>query len=108
MSDSESHALPSEIAGYRIIKMLGEGGMSVVYAAMPSQPKRMVALKVLKGTSFLRPCSDDSSRKWRFSAVATPGIAQVYDAGTRTTAVGKALLRHGEHSRWPGTRCLSA
>ena len=52
VSDSESHALPSEIAGYRIIKMLGEGGMSVVYAAMQSQPKRMVALKVLKGTSF--------------------------------------------------------
>ena len=83
MSDSESHALPSEIAGYRIIKMLGEGGMSVVYAAMQSQPKRMVALKVLKGTSF--PPSVLRRFKQEVEILGKlrhPGIAQVYDAGT--------------------------
>ena len=31
--------LPSDIAGYRIVRLLGEGGMSVVYAAMQKQPK---------------------------------------------------------------------
>ena len=42
-TDSQPN-LPSEIAGYRIVRLLGEGGMSVVYAAMQKQPKRMVAL----------------------------------------------------------------
>ena len=78
-----NHALPSEIAGYRIIKMLGEGGMSVVYAAMQSQPKRMVALKVLKGTSF--PPSVLRRFKQEVEILGKlrhPGIARVYDAGT--------------------------
>ncbi|MCH2149064.1 MAG: protein kinase [Phycisphaerales bacterium] len=105
MSDSESHALPSEIAGYRIVSMLGEGGMSVVYAAMQSQPKRMVALKVLKGTSF--PPSVLRRFKQEVEILGKlrhPGIAQVYDAGTWDDGSGAKPYFVMEHI--PGGREL--
>ena len=37
----------SEIAGYRIERLLGRGGMSVVYLAEHLRLKRKVALKLL-------------------------------------------------------------
>lgn len=80
---SKNPPIPSDIAGYSVTRMLGEGGMSVVYAAMQREPKRLVALKVLKGTSF----SPISLRRFKreieiLGKLRHPGIAQVYDAGT--------------------------
>tara|TARA_B100001059_G_scaffold229238_1_gene261544 strand:- start:11750 stop:13762 length:2013 start_codon:yes stop_codon:yes gene_type:complete len=80
---SKNPPIPSEIAGYSVTRMLGEGGMSVVYAAMQREPKRLVALKVLKGTSF----PPISLRRFKreieiLGKLRHPGIAQVYDAGT--------------------------
>ncbi len=37
----------SKIAGYRIERLLGRGGMSVVYLAVQVAPRRQVALKLL-------------------------------------------------------------
>ena len=105
MADIESHALPSEIAGYRIVRMLGEGGMSVVYAAMQAEPKRMVALKVLKGTSF--PPSVLRRFKQEVEILGKlrhPGIAQVYDAGTWDDGSGAKPYFVMEHV--PGGREL--
>ncbi|MDG2292689.1 MAG: WD40 repeat domain-containing serine/threonine protein kinase [Phycisphaerales bacterium] len=83
MADTEHPPIPSEIAGYQVVRMLGEGGMSVVYAAMQQQPRRLVAIKVLKGSTF--PPSILRRFKQEVEILGKlrhPGIAQVYDAGT--------------------------
>ncbi len=74
------HATP-EIAGYRVIRLLGEGGMGVVYEAEQERPNRRVALKLIR-PGFVTP-----SIKRRFEREADalgrlkhPGIAQVYEA----------------------------
>ena len=70
------------VGEYRILGVLGEGGMGVVYRAVQSSPSRDVALKVI---DVLR--ADDEIEK-RFKAEAEiqgrlqhPGIVQVYEAG---------------------------
>ena len=86
-SSTPNAPLPREIAGYAITRMLGEGGMSVVYAAMQREPKRLVALKVLKGASFPPSALRRFKREVEIlGKLRHPGIAQVYDAGTWTTA----------------------
>jgi tetratricopeptide (TPR) repeat protein/predicted Ser/Thr protein kinase len=70
------------IARYRVARLLGEGGMGTVYEAEQDNPRRTVALKVL------RPGLASESLLKRFAQEAQilgrlhhPGIAQVYDAG---------------------------
>ena len=37
------------VGGYHIIRKIGEGGMGIVYEAEQQQPRRLVALKVMRG-----------------------------------------------------------
>ena len=68
------------IPGYRITRILGEGGMGTVYGAEQDAPRRQVAIKVLQGRS--------GSALARFKAEAEimarldhVGIARVLEAG---------------------------
>jgi tetratricopeptide (TPR) repeat protein/predicted Ser/Thr protein kinase len=80
---------PASIGGYRILALLGEGGMGTVYQAEQKNPHRIVALKVIKpGVS-----SDQLLRRFEQEAEALgrlqhPGIAQIYEAGTAETPFG--------------------
>jgi WD40 repeat protein/predicted Ser/Thr protein kinase len=69
-----------EVPGYRIGKLLGEGGMGTVYAAEQDEPRRRVAIKILHARS--------QSALARFEIEAAvmakldhPGIARVLEAG---------------------------
>src|SRR5579872_7168202 len=42
------HWFPGNIGHYRILRMVGEGGMGAVYEAEQEQPRRIVALKIIK------------------------------------------------------------
>ena len=45
--------LPDRIGEFRIVRRLGAGGMGIVYEAEQQQPKRPVALKVIRGGAYV-------------------------------------------------------
>jgi len=80
---------PRTIGRYKILRVIGEGGMGIVYEAEQEQPQRKVALKIIK------PGLSDSEVLRRFEQEALalgrlqhPGIAQIYEAGTADTGLG--------------------
>jgi tetratricopeptide (TPR) repeat protein/predicted Ser/Thr protein kinase len=80
---------PTTFGHYRIVKVLGEGGMGTVYEAEQDQPRRRVALKVIKpglaGPELLRRFALEADALGRLQH---PGIAQIYEAGTAQTPFG--------------------
>jgi tetratricopeptide (TPR) repeat protein/tRNA A-37 threonylcarbamoyl transferase component Bud32 len=77
---------PANIGHYRVLRLLGEGGMGAVYEAEQENPRRIVALKVIKP----RLVSPELLRRFEHEARALgrlqhPGIAQIYEAGTAET-----------------------
>ena len=80
---------PAAIGRYRIVRLLGEGGMGTVYEAEQEEPRRRVALKVIK----LGLASPDRLRRFRRESQALarlqhPGIAQIYESTTADTGFG--------------------
>jgi serine/threonine protein kinase/tetratricopeptide (TPR) repeat protein len=82
-------SLPERIAGFRIQRVLGVGGMGVVYVAEQDRPHRTVALKVIKPglatPSILRRFEHEAEVLGRLHH---PGIAQVYEADTAEGPLG--------------------
>ena len=69
-----------EIGPYRILGLLGEGGMGRVYLAQQVHPQRQVALKVVRGLSTA--VVDRMRREIEVLAqLEHPGIARLYAAG---------------------------
>ena len=67
---------------YRIDRLLGEGGMGVVYAAFDQRLDRQVALKMLRAGSTDPQSRDRLWREARAAAsVSHPNICQIYDVG---------------------------
>ncbi|HEX4006073.1 MAG TPA: tetratricopeptide repeat protein [Acidobacteriaceae bacterium] len=83
-------ALPEAIGRYRILRLLGEGGMGSVYEAEQESPQRTVALKVIRAGfatgEMLRRFENETQALGRLQH---PGIAQIYDAGAVDTPLGK-------------------
>jgi len=78
----ESSNLPRQIGGYEIQRLLGSGGMATVYAALQKQPRRTVALKVMRGATDARSALHRFKREIEIlGRLRHPYIAQVYDAG---------------------------
>ncbi len=72
------------IAGYEIVRVIGEGGMGVVYEAVQHAPvHRRVALKVIRaGLASERIVARFASEGQTLARMTHPCVAQVYDAGT--------------------------
>ena len=74
---------------YRIIRLIGQGGMGAVYEAEQDNPRRAVALKVLKPGLTTPELQRRFERESQVLArLQHPGIAQIYEAGTADTGVG--------------------
>src|SRR5262245_21393750 len=67
---------------YRVVRVLGEGGMGAVYEAEQDNPRRPVALKVIRpglvSPALLKRFSQEAHILGR---LRHPGIAQIYEAG---------------------------
>lgn len=69
---------------YRLIRLLGEGGMGAVWEAEQTQPvRRRVALKLVKpGMDSANVLRRFDTERQTLSMMDHPGIAKVFDAGT--------------------------
>jgi len=84
VSAGESSSAPQiRIGSYTVIQRLGEGGMGVVYEAMQENPRRAVALKIIRGGALV---DDHAVRMFQREAqvlgrLKHPGIAAIYESG---------------------------
>jgi serine/threonine protein kinase/tetratricopeptide (TPR) repeat protein len=83
------HTHPEKIGGYRILGLLGEGGMGVVYLAEQDNPRRLVALKVIAAGHATRQMLKRFEHESHIlGRLHHPGIAQIYEAGTHDDGHG--------------------
>ena len=74
---------PKSLGGYRILEMLGAGGMGVVYRAKQDSPSREVALKVLAPQGWMPEARRRFQREVELLArLQHSNIAQIHSAGT--------------------------
>jgi len=73
-----------QIGRYKLLSVLGEGGMGIVYLAEQKHPiRRQVALKVIKpGMDSKRVIARFEAERQALALLDHPNIAHVYDAGT--------------------------
>jgi non-specific serine/threonine protein kinase/serine/threonine-protein kinase len=75
---------------YRILRLIGEGGMGVVYEAEEEHSRRRVALKIIKpGLANLELLRRFEHESVALGRLQHPGIAQIYEAGTSDTGYGR-------------------
>lgn len=110
MPEAENReVLPTQIGPFQIERIIGRGGMGVVYLANQTNPRREVALKVL------RDGASTSSLRTRFSREVSalgrlehPGIARIYEAGSTPTPTGEIAYFAMEYIRGPRITDFSA
>jgi WD40 repeat protein/predicted Ser/Thr protein kinase len=75
------HSPVQTIGRYRVVRVLGEGGMGTVYEAEQDNPRRTVALKVIRAGMASEYLLKRFAREAQIlGRLHHPGIAQVYDA----------------------------
>lgn len=89
LSTQVSTTLPERIGNYKIVKQIGCGGMGDVFEATQDNPKRTVAIKMIR----IGVASDAMLKRFEHEAhvlglLQHPGIAQIYEAGTADTGHG--------------------
>jgi serine/threonine-protein kinase len=75
--------IPSQLGPYRLVRLLGEGGMGVVYLAQRTDLKSEVAIKILRD-AWLSPARRErfASEQRMLAQLNHPSIARLYDADT--------------------------
>ncbi|MBK8913177.1 MAG: protein kinase [Phycisphaerales bacterium] len=109
---SAEESVPESIGRYRVIRKIGEGGMGAVYEAEQENPRRRVAIKLLRHAAGSRRLVQRFRQESEIlGRLRHPGIAQILEASSsgegRETCpyfvmelvTGRGLLEHvREHS----------
>ncbi len=89
-------------AEYELLKVLGEGGMGIVYDARQTSIDRNVALKMIKG-----PAAESDKQKAKFLAEAVvtgdldhPNIVPIYDVGKNSTGALFYSMKKVQGTPW--------
>lgn len=81
-SEDDEDPIPERIGDFSILKVLGEGGMGIVYEAVQDSPKRHVALKVIRQRSLHSKIRKRFEREADILArLNHPSIATIYESG---------------------------
>ena len=107
-----SDRVPEYLGRYRVQRMLGKGGMGVVYLASQTNPDREVAVKVLRSDSGARGSRGLRGRFAReiraLGRLEHPGIARIYDAGVEQAAGEEISYFAMEYVRGPELTAYAA
>ena len=78
----------TRIGRYKLLQLIGEGGMGLVYLAEQQEPvKRQVALKIIKpGMDSKQVIARFEAERQVLALLDHPNIAHIFDAGTTETA----------------------
>jgi tetratricopeptide (TPR) repeat protein len=80
---------PARIGPFRIIALIGHGGMGMVYEAEQERPSRLVALKIVRPGMVPESALRRFELEYEFlGRLQHPGIAQIYQAGVEATEHG--------------------
>jgi len=80
------------IGAYRVVRVIGAGGMATVYEAVQDRPQRRVALKVMRqGLEHTTAIDRFTFECEVLARLAHPGIAQIFEAGTWTDGGGAVI-----------------
>jgi serine/threonine protein kinase/tetratricopeptide (TPR) repeat protein len=89
IDQENTRSTPQRIGAYRIIEQVGSGGMGIVYRAEQDNPKRSVALKVIRsGISSRTTLQRFGHEAEALGRLQHPGIAQIFEAGTADAGEG--------------------
>jgi WD40 repeat protein/serine/threonine protein kinase len=86
----------SQIGRYRLVQVIGEGGMGIVYLAEQREPiRREVALKVIKpGMDSKRVIARFESEQQALALMDHPYVARVFDAGLAPSGRPYFVMEH--------------
>lgn len=88
-SDIADFPIPERIGPHRIVRIVGVGGMGIVYEAVQDRPERTVAVKALKPGVVSRKALRRFEREANLLArLQHPNIATVLDVGRYTPTAG--------------------
>jgi serine/threonine protein kinase/tetratricopeptide (TPR) repeat protein len=86
----------TRIGRYKLLRILGEGGMGIVYLAQQAEPvKREVALKVIKpGMDSKRVIARFEAEQQALALMEHPNVARVHDAGLTPSGRPYFVMEH--------------